>query len=445
MEYKIINKVSELPSFDKTLPIFSDIETADLYLDFRMVQLYQPQTDPNIYILDIASTGYNESDYNNELINVKDFIMSHHTVWYNASYDLGTLNISPSIVDGQYKHMVDDLIYIVKSAYPEFMDFGLKEVVKKLRYTKDLYKDTKEDHGKAGFPKGSYISKSALRYAATDVLALGLMWDDPKVRNIRENILAYRVDMMSQAYALVYQQNGLILNRDAWSKELVTAKENVVKYTALLPEGLNPNSFKQVRALLDIEKSDREALTILSLGDDTRASQADYIIRLKRHKKQVSYLTSINYNKMYTKFNVAGALTGRFTSSGGALDDHFNAQQIPRDFQYLFNSPGEGYSIVDADYATLELRLAAAIYNEPAMYALLKDGQDLHTAMAVNISGKPLHADGVIKTNANFRDIDGGNPDWVTSNDRQNAKVVNFGLTNIAQVKDIELLGNLSA
>ena len=233
MEYKIINSISELPEFDTELPIFSDIETSGLYTNLRMCQFLQPQTSETIFIVDIAPTGFDEETYQIELQQLKDYILHKHTVWYNSSYDLGTMNISPA--------RTDDLFYAMKSAYPEFQEFGLKKIVKKLRYTQGLYDSTDEDTGSKGFPRGSYVSRSAYRYAAIDVLALSLIWDDKKVQNVIQNNMSYKVDMISQNYALVYQQNGLLLDRKAWKIELVKSKENLELWKKELPEDLNPN------------------------------------------------------------------------------------------------------------------------------------------------------------------------------------------------------------
>jgi len=135
MEFKIINSVLDLPTFNKDLPVFCDIETDDLYGPLRMIQMYQPSTHPFIYILDIAPIGYDKETWERELLNIEDALMRLHTVWYNSSYDLGTLNISPSMgakhprdihPDSKYVSRVDDLFYAMKTAYPEFMEFGLK-------------------------------------------------------------------------------------------------------------------------------------------------------------------------------------------------------------------------------------------------------------------------------------------------------------------------------
>ena len=434
--YKIVTTLQELPDWDPTLPVFTDIETENLYGDTRLIQFYQPTTDEQVYILDLAPTGYDINSYQDRVIDLKTYLQTLWQAYYNASYDLGTLNISPD--------KFDDVYYAVKLAYPEFgvSGFGLKKIVKRLRYTQGMYDSTDEDTGSKGYPKGSYISASAYRYAAIDVIAIYKIWQDPKIRNVYENSLSYKVDILSMGYALIYQQNGLLLNRESWEKELKSSIEGVEKYTQTLPVGFNPNSYIQVRAHLNITKSDNEALVAYSLSSKSNAIDAENIINLKRCKKEVSYLKSINFDKMYTKFNVAGAVSGRFTSSGGDLDYGFNSQQIPRKFQYLFNSPTRDTSVIDADYSTLELRVAAGIYGISHMYKQFKDGRDLHTDMVLATNkNKKLHEDGVLKTYGTSID----NSEWVTSEDRIKAKAINFGLSNIAQVKDIELLGNLRA
>ena len=433
--FEIVSKVSELPAFDKTLPIFSDIETDGFYTNFRMIQFLQPQTSDTVYIVDIAQTGYDKEDYEHEFRNIKEFVMQHHTVFYNSSYDLGTLDISPSIVNGQYHHMTDDLYYLVKTAYAEFSKdgFGLKKIVKKLRYTQGMYDSTQEDHGAKGFPKGSYISQSAYRYAAIDVIALAKIWDDPKIRNVKENNIAYKVDMMSQAYALIYQQNGLVLNRDMWSDILAKTTKMRNDTADALPATLNVNSPKQVKEYLGTTGSAVDVLVAYALSGKPLAGDANNIIKLRQLRKQVKYLESINFNKMITKFNVAGAGTGRFTSAGGDIPNGFNAQQIPRGFQKLFYAEVGDTEAIGLDYSTLELRLVAEMFADPEMNRQLVTGEDLHTSMALlTNTKKALHKDGVVHIDSvdsgKVGTVENMEGEWITSLDRTLAKGINFGL-----------------
>ena len=70
-----------------------------------------------------------------------------------------------------------------------------------------------------------------------------------------------------------------------------------------------------------------------------------------------------------------------------------NLQQVPRDdsFRSCVKAP-EGWVLVDADYAGMELRLAAAIAGDAEMIKAFQSGEDLHsvTAEAIEAQGKSL-------------------------------------------------------
>lgn len=419
MKVKIITKIEELPLLSTELPTFCDIETEGLYVGTRLIQFYQPDTDDTIYIFDCAPLGYNQLTYNSILEQVKNFLKPLHTVWYNCSYDLGTLNM--------VTNKVDDLFFATKTAYCQFQEFGLAVVTDKLGFSHLYASLDKKSLQKAGFKRGAYLSQAQLQYSATDVYALSLMWKDEKIQNVIENNLAYKVDIKSQLYAVMYQQNGLVVDLDNRNKYLSKAIEDIATYKALLPEGLNPNSYLQVRKYLDTEESDHDALVKYALSNKPLASKAKAIIDLKRALKEKSYLESINYDKMYTKFNVAGAATGRFTSSGGDIPNGFNAQQIPRQFQKLFKADTEDTCVIGLDYSTLELRLACAIYNEPEMYRQLMAGEDLHTSMALDSTGKKLHESGLLGSEADVLGFGGTSGEFLTKADRTLAKSINFG------------------
>ena len=420
MKVKIITTIEELPKLSANEPTFCDIETEQLYVGTRLIQFYQPTTDDTIYIFDVAPLGYSQKDYDNILEQVKNYLKPLHTVWYNASYDLGTLNF--------VTNKVDDLFYAIKTAYCQFIEFNLDKVVDKLGFGHLYNSLDKKSLQKAGFKKGAYLSQAQITYSATDVYALSLMWKDPKVQAVIENNLAYQVDMLSQIYAVQYQQNGLLVDLSKRESMLTQSISDIERLRKEFPIGFNPNSYKQVREYLGVEESDHDALVIYSLSDNELAGKAASLIELKRALKEKSYLESINYDKMYTKFNVAGAATGRFTSSGGDLPNGFNAQQIPRRFQPLFKADTETTTVVGLDYSTLELRLACAIFDELEMYRQLKDGEDLHTSMAIASTGKELHPDGLLGSDYDtIHDASNKGTKFVTKTDRTLAKSINFG------------------
>ena len=86
-----------------------------------------------------------------------------------------------------------------------------------------------------------------------------------------------------------------------------------------------------------------------------------------------------------------------------------NIQNLPRTETYRSCITAEpGSCIVKADYSQIELRIAAVIAQDAAMLAAYRDGQDLHTITAARLLGVA--------------------PEQVTSDNRQLAKAVNFGL-----------------
>jgi DNA polymerase I-like protein with 3'-5' exonuclease and polymerase domains len=98
-----------------------------------------------------------------------------------------------------------------------------------------------------------------------------------------------------------------------------------------------------------------------------------------------------------------GADTGRMSCISP------NLQQVPRDsrFRGCVQAPG-GWKLVVADYAQMELRLAAAEAEDDLMIQAFQQGMDLHTLTAIQIYGVDEHE--------------------VTKEQRQIAKSANFGL-----------------
>lgn len=382
--YKVIASLDEIAHLKHDEPTFSDIETGGLYIDTRLIQLYQPTTDNMVYIID--------TDVIDEQL-AKDFIKPMHTVWYNCSYDFGTLNMTTN--------EFDDLYYIAKTAYPEWQEYALDVTIRNMGYS-HLYDGLdKKKLQESGFIKGAYLSAAQLKYSATDVYALSLIWKDAKVQAIRATNLAYKVDILSVRYAIQYQQNGIPVDR-ALVRAAIDAAEIKIAENAKKLNGLNVNSPKQCTAALNVPATDKNTLIRLISGGNELAK---LVYEQRRLIKRKTMLDSYNFPRVYTRYNVAGAATGRFTAKGGDMHKGINAQQIPRDLQHMFKSTNPETVVLDADYSTLELRLACALFGEESMYKQLKDGEDLHTSMAQDVAGR--------------KDV--------TKDERTKAKAINFG------------------
>lgn len=407
IQYKVVDSLAELPSFSTDSPVFTDIETEKFYVNTRLIQLYQPTTKdfslPNkdlVYILDT------------DIIPIQDileFLKSLWLVFHNCSYDLGTLNIVPAIVD--------DTQYLARIAYPEWAvmkapnagskAFSLDTVLHRLNWDKLYDGLNKKDMQKGGFVKGAYLSHRQLAYSATDVFALSVIWQNARIQAARE-VLAYKVDILNLKYTIQYQQNGLIVANQELVLEELEKLSGDIKKNDLILQGLNPNSPKQVTEYLGTESSSKEILiNIIANGSQEQSEMAKAVYDQRRLLKRRTFLHSYNYPKVITRFNPAGAITGRFTSTGGDLPRSINAQQIPRDLQYLFNQDTEDTVVIHADFSTAELRAGCSIMKDATMYSELKARQDLHKIAATLAIG--------------------GSPEDVDKANRQKGKAISFG------------------
>jgi DNA polymerase I-like protein with 3'-5' exonuclease and polymerase domains len=171
----------------------------------------------------------------------------------------------------------------------------------------------------------------------------------------------------------------------------------LVKFSALLGEApIDPKTNKP--------SASRSALQEY-IGDHRII--ADYL-RWKRVEKRRQMAETLLKNVADDGFIRAsylqlGADTGRMSCMSP------NLQQIPRDqrFRACVQAPA-GWKLVVADFAQMELRLAAAEAQDELMTRAFQDGKDLHTITAMQIYGV--------------------SEDEVTKEQRQVSKSANFGL-----------------
>jgi DNA polymerase I-like protein with 3'-5' exonuclease and polymerase domains len=102
-----------------------------------------------------------------------------------------------------------------------------------------------------------------------------------------------------------------------------------------------------------------------------------------RQKTYAAWLEFVREGRLHPRFNVAGTVTGRTSTSRPTL------QNVPRgtDVRALFRAP-EGFAILVADYAAFEFGIAAWLYHEPRMLAAYLSG-DPHTMTATDLLGRP--------------------------------------------------------
>jgi len=180
--------------------------------------------------------------------------------------------------------------------------------------------------------------------------------------------------------------------------------------------GFNLNSPKQLLAVFTallkeqpVDPTGKPSASRAALRDYAadHAVVAKYLQwkRVEKRRQMVESLLEHQHEDGFIRASYVqlGADTGRMSCRAP------NLQQTPRDprFRACVKAPA-GWKLVAADYAQMELRLAAAEAGDELMIRAFKEGLDLHTLTAMQIYGV--------------------GEDEVTKDQRQIAKSANFGL-----------------
>jgi DNA polymerase-1 len=113
--------------------------------------------------------------------------------------------------------------------------------------------------------------------------------------------------------------------------------------------------------------------------------------------------------RIHTTFNQLATTTGRLNSQDP------NLQNIPirtvqgREIRRAFIARDAEHLLLSADYSQIELRILAALTQDPGLLDALTSGEDIHRATAAKVFGLPL--------------------DQVTKDQRNQAKMVNYGIS----------------
>jgi DNA polymerase-1 len=111
--------------------------------------------------------------------------------------------------------------------------------------------------------------------------------------------------------------------------------------------------------------------------------------------------------RVHTKLHQAAVASGRLASSDPNLQNIPVRTEEGRAIRGAF-VPEEGWLLLDADYSQIELRVVAALAQDPILLGAFEKGEDIHRRTASEVMGVPMNE--------------------VTSEQRSAAKTVNFGL-----------------
>ena len=118
-------------------------------------------------------------------------------------------------------------------------------------------------------------------------------------------------------------------------------------------------------------------------------------------------LISAEDGRLHTTFNQAVASTGRLSTTNPNLQAIPIRTELGREIRSAFVAE-QGYRLLYADYSQVELRILAHVSGEPKLREAFARGEDIHTATAAEVLGK--------------------DPATLTKDERNVAKMVNFGI-----------------
>lgn len=113
-------------------------------------------------------------------------------------------------------------------------------------------------------------------------------------------------------------------------------------------------------------------------------------------------------HKVHSSFNQTITTTGRISSTEPNLQNIPIRTEEGRKIRKVFTPSSNDYTLVDADYSQIELRVLAHISDDPKLKEAFYTGEDIHTKTASEVFGVSLED--------------------VTPDMRSNAKAVNFGI-----------------
>jgi DNA polymerase-1 len=379
--HQLINNLPNLPR-DKTL--FIDTETTDLYGDVVLLQLYQED------LQDVLIVNTKNIPKNIILQYLKSF---KHIVGYNLLYDLEVLGAT--FDDVKDKYFYDDLYLASKIVYYDQESFGLYDILNNV--LKLDIKIDKKKMQKQGFG-GLFFTQEQLEYASTDVLYLPKLYK--AILNLEPNFFTnnrvYRMDLFVSKMMLDIHRVGLKVNK----RKLYERKTELENRLKEFNFSFNPLSPQQVAKVLNTPKADKEVLLDLAYKGNETAKQ---ILEYRKISKLLNFIDKFDKERVFGKFNVVGAKSGRMTCSNE------NIQQIPRELRSVFGFEDyEDKVYVVADFPQIELRLAGLIWQEENMIKAFEEGIDLHKYTASVIYNKPMEV--------------------VEKLERQISKSANFGL-----------------
>ncbi len=280
----------------------------------------------------------------------------------------------------------------------------------------------------------------AYPYASEDVDITFQLWNvfEPKLKHEGLYDLYKNVEMPLVRVLAAMRFDGIQANAKTLDeqRDVLTVRIDELKndIEEAAPFSFNPDSPKQLSEVLFNSKSeekpglglkpikkgksfhstDMEVMEKLSGDPSVTTPLPSLILEYRQLTKLVNtYLVGLKdainskTGRIHASFNQTGTSTGRLSSSDPNLQNIPIRSEIGRAMRKAF-VPKDNFVFVAADYSQVELRMLAHLSRDRALIQAFEEGQDIHKAVASQVFDTPF--------------------DEVTSEQRSDAKAVNFGI-----------------
>ncbi|PWA11091.1 hypothetical protein DCC39_10355 [Pueribacillus theae] len=222
---------------------------------------------------------------------------------------------------------------------------------------------------------------------------------------------AYERDMQTISYVYNWERRGMSVDLPYLEEGIeygeLKLKELEQEIHTIAGRELNTNSPKQILGIfhergLPIKATDEETLEGIAAQDPL----ASKIVEYRKHGKIVGTYFKPIYERakrtggtIHANFNVAGPVTGRFSSSDPNLQNipnHNLGEKLNVRRAFI---PSNGYSFVFMDYSQMEVIIMAEYSGDENLIQAILNKEDLHTKTALSIDprAKEVYLPGVPK------------------------------------------------
>lgn len=266
-------------------------------------------------------------------------------------------------------------------------------------------------------------------YLAKCAVALGALNEriNKKIEENGQTKLYREIELPLVTVLAHLEINGFLVDDEQLKAFADTLGTQIDKLTAMIyemaGEEFNINSPKQLGVIL-FEKLELKPVKKTKTGYATNVDVLEklidkhLIVGLIMEYRQLTKLKStycdglravINpeTHRIHSVFTQTVTVTGRLSSTEPNLQNIPTRTELGREIRKMFVAK-DGYTLVDADYSQIELRVLAHIANDETMINAFKNGEDIHAVTASQVLGIPLSE--------------------VTKEQRSSAKAVNFGI-----------------